>query len=93
MKNMEIKDIEKVERQRGIASTVKAEDFDPRYTEAVRKFLSDNQSTMGNDWVKMAGSRLYNFQGKNKQGDVLGSSTDTGVAIATLCPEIPPITG
>lgn len=90
---MEIKDIEKVERQRGIASTVKVEDFIPGYTESVKKFLRDNQSAMGDNWVKMAGSRLYNLQGKNKEGDVLGSSTDIGVAIATFCPEIPLITG
>ncbi|MCX6749061.1 MAG: hypothetical protein NT076_05660 [Candidatus Pacearchaeota archaeon] len=90
---MEIRDIEKVERQGGIASTIKVEDFILGYAEAVRRFLRDNQPAMGNSWVKGVGDRLYNLQGKNKEGDVLGSSTDIGVAIATFCPEIPLITG
>ncbi len=90
---MEIKDIIKVEQQRGTASTVKADDLIPAYTEGVQRFLRDNQSAMGDKWVKLAGERLYRFSGKNNQGDVLGSSTDMGVAIATFCPEIPLITG
>jgi len=90
---MEVKDIVKTEINRGTASTVKVEDFVPYYIEGVKKFLRDNQSVMGDEWVKMAGSRLYSFQGKNEDGDILGSSTDVGVAIATFCPEIPLITG
>jgi len=90
---MEIRDIIKVEQQRGIASTVKSEDLIPAYTEGVQKFLRNHQLEMGDDWVKMVGERLYKFSGKNKEGDVLGSSTDMGVAIATFCPEIPLITG
>ena len=90
---MEIKDIEKIERQRGIASTVKADDLIPVYAERVEKFLRDNQSSMGDKWVKMAADHLYNFFEKNGEGDVLGSSTDMDVAIATFCPEIPLITG
>jgi len=90
---MEVQDVVKTEINRGIASTVKVEDLVPYYSESVKKFLRDNQPAMGDKWVKMAGSRLYHFQGKNKEGDLLGSNTDMGVAIATLCPEIPLITG
>ena len=89
---MEIVDMEKVERRRGIASTVKAVDFVSQYSEGVERFLRDNQSAMGDEWVKNAGSKLYNLQGKNKEGDILGSSTDIGVAIATFT-NVPLITG
>jgi hypothetical protein len=89
---MEVKDIVRVEKQRGIASTVKSNDLILAYTGGVERFLRDNQS-MGDDWVKLAGERLYRFSGKNTKGDVLGSSTDMGVALATFCPEIPLITG
>ena len=90
---MEIKETEKVETIKRIASTVKADDLILGYAEGVQKFLRDNQLAMGDDWVKMAASRLYHFSGKNEQGDILGSSTDMGVAIATFCPKIPLITG
>ena len=89
---MEIRHIEKVERKLGVASTVKAEDFAQQYSEGVERFLRDNQSAMGDNWVRKAGENLYNLQGKNKEGDVLGSSTDIGVAIATFT-DIPLITG
>jgi len=83
--------MEKVERKKGIASTVKADEFIPQYSEGVEKFLRDNQS-MGDGWVQSAGSKLYIFSGKNIEGEVLGSSIDTGVAIATFT-NIPLITG
>lgn len=89
---MEVKDIEKVERQKGVASTVKADDVVPVYADRVERFLRDNQ-TMGDEWVEMAAGKLYNFSGKNKEGDLVGSSTDMGVALATFLPEIPLITG
>jgi hypothetical protein len=89
---MEIVDMEKVERKLGVASTVKAEDFAQQYSEGVERFLRDNQSAMGDKWVRKVGEKLYNLQGKNKEGDVLGSSTDIGVAIATFT-DIPLITG
>lgn len=88
---MEIKDVEKIDRIKGTASTVKADDLIPQYTEGVERFLRDN-SSLGDEWVKTAGERLYNFQVKNKEGDVIGSSTDMGVAIATFT-DIPLITG
>ena len=88
---MEIANIEKVERTNGVASTVKADDFIQQYSEGVERFLRDNQS-IGDEWVQIAGSKLYNFQGKSKEGDVLGSSIDMGVAIATFT-DIPLITG
>ena len=90
---MEVIDIEKVERKKGVASTVKADDLIPIYVEGVQKFLRDNQSTMGDEWVKMVGGRLYSFSGKNTEGDILGSNSDMGVAIATFCPEVPLIIG
>lgn len=89
---MEVQDIEQIKRQRGITSSVKADDLIPSYSEGVERFLRDNQA-MGDKWVKTAGERLYRFSGKNEDGDILGSSTDMGVAIATFCPEIPLITG
>ena len=88
---MEIINKEKAERTKGIASTVKADDFIQQYSEGVERFLRDNQS-IGDKWVQMAGSRLYNFSGKSKDEDILGSSTDMGVAIATLN-DVPLITG
>ena len=88
---MKIANIEKVERTNGVASTVKADDFIQQYSEGVERFLRDNQS-IGDEWVQIAGSKLYNFQGKSKEGDVLGSSIDMGVAIATFT-DIPLITG
>lgn len=87
-----IKNIETVPRTKGIASTVKVNDFIPQYTEAVARFLKDNAS-LGEDWQKNVASKLYNFQGKNDEGDVLGSSTYMGVALATFMPEIPLIGG
>jgi len=91
---MEVQDIEKVEvkRTKGTASTVKANVI-PVYAERVSRFLRDNQPTMGDEWVQTAGSRLYRFSGKNQAGDILGSSSDMGVALATFCPEVPLITG
>jgi len=44
---MEIAHMEKVERKKGIASTVKADEFIPQYSEGVEKFLRDNQSMGG----------------------------------------------
>lgn len=88
---MEVTNTEKIKRAKGIASTVKADDFIQQYIGEVERFLRDNQS-IGDKWVQMAGSKLYNFQGKNKEGDVLGSSTDIGVAIATFT-DVPLITG
>ncbi len=85
------KNIRKVEITGGVASTVKADDFIQQYSEGVKRFLRENQS-MGDKWVQNTGSRLYNFYGKNKEGDVLGSSTDMGVAIATFT-NVPLITG
>ena len=90
---MEIKHTEIIEKQKGTASTVKADDLIPTYSEGVQKFLRDNQKEMGDNWVKIAAERLYRFSGKNNEGDILGSSTDMGVALATFCPEIPLITG
>jgi len=77
----------------GIVSTVKVDDFILQYNEGVQKFLRDNHLAMGDAWVESVGEKLYNFQGKNDEGDLLGSSTDMGVAIATFCPEIPLIRG
>lgn len=88
---MEIED--KVEERKGKAYTIKANDLIPQYIEGVKQFLRDNQLEMGDKWVKEAGNRLYNFSGKNKEGDIIGLSTDMGVAIATFCPEVPLITG
>jgi hypothetical protein len=91
---MEIKDIKKVEEHIGTASTVKADEFVPVYAERIGKFLRDNQQSMGDEWVNKVSSRLYDgFKGKNEQGDILGSSVDIGVAVATFCPEFPLITG
>ena len=90
---MEIRDIEKIERVKGIASVVKSDDLIPFYTERVEKFLTDNHSAYGDKWVKESANKLYRFRGKNSGGDLLGSSTNMGVAIATFCPEIPLITG
>ena len=84
--------MEKIERKKGTAYTCKSDDLIPVYTQGVERFLRDNQS-MGDKWVEMAGERLYRFSGKNKEEDVLGSSTDMGVALATFCPEISLITG
>ncbi|MBU0959527.1 MAG: hypothetical protein KKB31_06280 [Nanoarchaeota archaeon] len=89
---MKIKDVERTERVRGEASFVTGE-FALVYAEKVEKFISDHKKTMGDKWVKSAGSRLYNFQGRSGEGYILGSSTDMGVALATFCPEIPLITG
>lgn len=89
---MEVKDIEKFERAKGIASTVKAAELIQQYSGGVQKFLRDNQASMGDEWVESVGDKLYNFHGKNKDGDILGSSTDMGVAIATFT-DIPLITG
>jgi len=88
---MEVRHIQKVERKLGVASTVKFDDFLPQYTEGVERFLRDN-SSLGEDWVRQAGEKLYSLQGKNKEGDLLGSSTDVGVAIATFT-DIPLIRG
>jgi hypothetical protein len=90
---MEIRDIEKIERVKGVASVVKSDDLIPFYTERVEKFLTDNRSAYGDNWVKGSANNLYCFYGKNSEGDLLGSSTNMGVAIATFCPEIPLITG
>ena len=87
-----IERIKRIERMKGIASTVKAKDLMLPYTEGIKRFLMGNQRSMGDDWVKMAGSRLYNFSGKNEEGDILGSSTDMEVAIATFT-DIPLIRG
>ena len=90
---MEITDVEKVERTIGVASAVKAKDFIEQYSEGVSKFLRDNQQSMGDDWVRDVSSKLYDgFYGANKEGDVLGSSTDIGVAIATFT-DVPLISG
>ncbi|MDP2947840.1 MAG: hypothetical protein Q8N88_07020 [Nanoarchaeota archaeon] len=94
---MEITDVEKVERTIGVTSTVKAKDFIEQYSEGVSKFLRDNQQSMGDDWVRDVSSKLYDgfygaFYGANKEGDVLGSSTDIGVAIATFT-DVPLISG
>jgi hypothetical protein len=91
---MEIANIEKIERVKGTAYTLKADlHFLNQYCTGVEKFLRDNQSSLGDNWVREAGEKLYSaFKGKNKEGDLLGSSTNTGVAIATFT-DIPLITG
>jgi len=40
---MEVKDIEKIEKQRGIASTIKSKDLIPAYAEGVERFSGNNQ--------------------------------------------------
>ncbi|MFA4960300.1 MAG: hypothetical protein WC548_01420 [Candidatus Pacearchaeota archaeon] len=87
---MEVKDVEKVERIRGIAATVKAEDFRVQYTEGVKKFLYDHQE-FGDDWVKRTASQLYVHK-KNQEGDVRESNVPAGVAISTFT-DIPLIGG
>ena len=89
---MEIQLTEPVPKVKGTASTFKAADFIPAYTEAVEKFLRDNAS-LGENWQRDVAKKLYNFQGKNKEGDVLGSSPYMGVAIATFLSEISLIGG
>lgn len=90
---MQISHTRKIEQELGVASTLKADDFIPQYIGGIAKFLRDNQSTMGEQWVKETAEKLYNFQGKNKEGDSLGSSTILLAAISHFCPEIPLITG
>ena len=89
---MQVKDVEKVEKEKGIASTLKASDFYPEYPGRVARFLRDNQSEMGDEWVKDTARKLYKFT-KDEEDNLLGSSTYMGVAIATLLPQIPLITG
>ena len=60
---MEVKDIVKIEQQRGIASTVKSDELIPIYAEGVQRFLRENQK-IGDEWVRMAGERLYRFSVK-----------------------------
>ena len=48
---------------------------------------------MGDKWVKETAERLFRFYGTTEDGDLRGSSTYIGAAIATFCPEIPLITG
>jgi len=82
------------EQQVGVASIVNAQDFIQQYTQGIERFLRDNETTMGGDWVKNTGKKLYGgFKGVNEEGDLLGSSTDIGVATATFCPNFPQITG
>ncbi|MFA5020371.1 MAG: hypothetical protein WC533_04730 [Candidatus Pacearchaeota archaeon] len=89
---MEVIEIQDIKTRVGVASTVRANDLIPVYVEGVKRFLRDNLS-MGEEWVKTARGRLYNFSGKSGEGDILGSSADMGVAIATFFPEFPLITG
>ena len=90
---MEVSHTRKIEQQLGVASTLKADDFIPQYSEGVAKFLRDNQSTLGEQWVRETADKFYNFQGKNAEGDALGSSTIILAGISKFCPEIPLITG
>lgn len=75
------------------ASTLKVDDFIPQYSEGVARFLRDNSLSMGEQWVRKTERRLYNFCGKNEEGDDLGSSTIVLAAISNFCPGIPLITG
>ena len=68
---MQIVHTQKVERTLGRASTVKA-DVMPQYYEAVQRFLRDNAS-LGENWQRQVGQILYNYQGKNTEGEILGS--------------------
>ena len=94
---MEVKHTEIVEKRVqveelvGIASIIKADEFIPQYTEGVERFLRDNQN-LGEEWIRNVKEKLCGFQGKNKDGNLLGSSIDIGVAIATFT-DIPLITG
>lgn len=90
---MKIDDQEKIEKKYGTASTILADEFIPPYVEKVEKFLRDNESSMGDKWVKEIGRILYSFQGKDEEGNLMGSSTTMNVAIATFLPEVPLITG
>ena len=89
---MKVNHIRKVEEKLGVASTLKA-DFINYYRAGVEKFLRDNQKEMGDKWVEQVGSILYNFQGKNKEADILGSSPYILTAMQTFCPDIHLITG
>jgi len=89
---MEIPDIKQVEKVIGVASTVRMEDLVTSYAEGVKRFLRDGEIKFGDGWVRGSASKLYGFN-RNEEGDVIGSSTYMGVAVATFCPEIPLITG
>jgi hypothetical protein len=80
--------IERVERKVGVASTLKATDFIQQYAEGVEKFIRDNQATMGKEWARETARILYNFQGRNTEGDVLGSSPYMLTGVTQFCPEI-----
>ena len=89
---MKVKNIYKVEEERGVASTLVAKEVVPAYNEQVAKFLTDNQSRFGDKWVKNTASKLYIF-GENKDGELVGSSTYGGLAMATFLPEVSLIRG
>ena len=90
---MEIEDIEKFERKLGTASTVKADDIIPIYIERIGKFLRDNQGEMGDPWVENTAEKLYIFERSEKDGDLVRSNIDAGIALATFLPEFPLIAG
>ena len=87
-----VRDIETVEREKGVASTVKVDDFKVQYAEGVEKFIRDN-SSLGDAWQRDVARRLYNFQGRDQEGNVLGSSSEMSTAVSMFCPEIQPIKG
>jgi hypothetical protein len=92
VKMSEIKDVEKIERTLGIASTVQAKDIVPVYSEAVQRFLKDNER-LGEDWQRQAAGYLLDcFKGTDNEGNIKGSNIYAGVAIATLT-DIPLIRG
>jgi len=87
-----VKDVERVERTRGIASTVQSKEIIPIYSEAVQRFLRDNED-LGENWQKMATGYLFDcFKGTDKEGNLVGSNSYAGVAMATLA-AIPLIRG
>jgi len=69
---MRVKDVKKVERKEGVASTLNAKEFAPVYAERVEKFLLDN-SSLGRNWTRDVASKLY-VPNKNKDGEFVGSN-------------------
>ena len=81
----------RTEKELGVASSLRPEDAG-LYIERVGEFLRTNQS-MGDKWIEETAKKLLKFYGTDRDGDLRGSSTYIGAAIATLCPEIPLIRG
>ncbi len=89
---MEVKHIQRVEKQLGTARTVKVDEVIPQYREGVAKFLRDHQS-LGDSWIEQTAKLLYHFQGRNAEGDLLGSSLYMLTAMSQFCPEVNLING